>query len=189
MNFVRSFACISALALACASTTYGNEADLPTYVRFMVADPQFDDQRGDPLFSTLTIDRARDVASYGDVGELLLPCLDGYYCLSLMMITVAIPERCDQVGIGRAWRYGKRRFIVVDRITSLERKPENVRYVIEGFGEDGQRESLSVYSQERGLESFAVVDPAEGQRTLVHYYLSSERGALTEACIAVGKDK
>jgi len=179
---MKSMLTLALLMLCAVAQAQKHEVNVPTYVRFTIADPEFSDKRNDPLFDTLKIDRKKNVASYEHLGMQMEPCLGSFYCLSTMLITVAIPQRCDQVSSDGSWHYGKRRFRVMDQIDRLEKNPKQIKYVIEGLGEDGKRESVSVYSQ-RGLESFAVVDPTGGHRTLVHYYLSSQEGALAGGCV------
>lgn len=158
-------------------------AEWAHYVRFTITDPDFSE--GLPVFDSLYIDGVRGAAYGGHLGILSDPCEDGWSCIDAGFFNIAIPGRCELIRPDGSWMYADRVFKPVGILDPAEKDSAKIRHVIEVAGNRGKREAVVVYSEERGLESFATTEGTGRRKLLVHYYLTSAQGALAGGCVMV----
>ena len=164
-------------------STHEMSANLSQYVRFTIADPEINENQ--ELFDTIYIDDARGVSYAGDAGIIAeQPCENDWICMDVGFFSIAIPSQCDMIRPDGSWKHRAQEFKPVGTIDRTERDLRKVRHVIEVVGKKGKREGVAVYSEDRGLESFAITERKSRRTFLVHYYLSSPKGVLIGGCAA-----
>jgi hypothetical protein len=172
---------LAACTLVCG-VVLASEQEAPQYVRFTFADPDFDQR--DPLYEVMHVDENRGTVFFDDLGLPLAPCRPSWNCFSLAFVTLAVPQRCEQLGSDGTWRYEGRTFKPVGVLDTTVADARKVRHVVEVVGQSGKRESVAILSRERGLESFAMVEDSDQDKLFVHYYLTSPEGVLTGGCVS-----
>jgi len=156
------------------------DATVPTYMRFTIDDGG--GAPGVPLVDVFSIDENSGRMLMGDFAMPLERCDEGWICLGLPAFEFAVPEACDGGSLQGSWTFRGRQFSTAQRLKLAGERSIRTLYVIDITDDDGSRYGTAVYSIQRGVESFAYVEPDGNVSRQVHYHLVSKTGAADGGC-------
>lgn len=173
-------AALLAILLFLPAMVSGSSTEWIKYVRITLADPAF---QGKEVFETFFVDEERGVAYAGHVGIITESCSEGWACQAFGFMSIVVPVECRFIDEFGGWEYAGKKYVLSGLIDPNEDQPENQRRVLEVRGMKGELEGVVVYSTNRGLESFSLIEGKGRRRSLISYYLSSQTGILTGGCV------